>query len=160
MAATARVTGTYAGSLTVAALQGGLSGKGNAWIDGNGITAANSPRTNTQSPDMLGIVAENNTYISRDDTRNPSTVVNIDASIYCHIGELTAYQFWQIRNHGRVSLYGGVTQRTAGSLGVFSTRGLVSGFYYSIRHDKRFLLQAPPFFPSSTKYQLVSWWEN
>lgn len=155
-----RVTGTYSGSLTVAALQGGRSGKGNVWIDGNGIIAVNSPRTNTQSTDMLGIVAENNTYISRDNSRNPSTVVNIDASIYCHNGELTAYQFWQIGKHGRVSLYGGVTQRTAGSLGVFSSRGLVGGFYYSIRHDTRFLLQAPPFFPASTKYQLVSWWEN
>lgn len=155
-----RVKGTYSGKVTVVALKGSTTNKGNVWIDGNGIVANVSPRGNPLSNDMLGIVAEQSTYISRDDTRNSSSVVNIDASVYCHNGELTAYQFWQIGVHGRVSLFGGVTQKTAGSLGVFSSSGITHGFFYSIRHDARFLTTAPPQFPSSTKYELLSWWEK
>lgn len=155
-----RLKGTYSGKVTVVALKGSTTNKGNVWIDGNGIVANVSPRGNPLSNDMLGIVAEQSTYISRDDTRNSSSVVNIDASVYCHNGELTAYQFWQIGLHGRVSLFGGVTQKTAGSLGVFTSSGITHGFFYSIRHDTRFLTTAPPLFPSSTKYELVSWWEK
>jgi hypothetical protein len=155
-----RIQGTYAGKVTVVALKGSTTNKGNVWIDGNGITAAQSPRGNPLSPDMLGIVAEQSTYISRNDSRTSSSVLNIEASVYCHNGELTAYQFWQIGLHGRVNLFGGVTQKTAGSLGVFNSSGIQNGFFYSIRHDQRFLTTAPPHFPASTKYELASWWEK
>ena len=146
--------------MTVVALKGSTTNKGNVWIDGNGIVAADNPRTNPLSSDMLGIVAEQSTFISRDDSRTTTSTVNIQASVYCHNGELTAYQFWQIAKHGRVNLFGGVTQKTAGSLGVFSSSGIQNGFFYSIRHDSRFLTTSPPLFPASTKYELASWLER
>jgi hypothetical protein len=59
-----------------------------------------------------------------------------------------------------VNLFGGVTQASAGSMGVFSSGGLISGFLCSIRHDPRLLSAQPPAFPSSDKYKLVTWWEN
>ncbi len=155
-----RVQGTYSGQVTVVALKGSTTNKGNVWIDGNGIVAADNPRTNPLSSDMLGIVAEQSTFISRDDSRTTTSTVNIQASVYCHNGELTAYQFWQIAKHGRVNLFGGVTQKTAGSLGVFSSSGIQNGFFYSIRHDSRFLTTSPPLFPASTKYELASWLER
>jgi hypothetical protein len=108
----------------------------------------------------MGIVAERMAYVTRDVTRTPASVLNIDAAIYCHTGEFTAERYWDPGLHGRVSLFGGVTQNSAGSLGVFNSSGIVSGFYYSIRHDPRFLIMQPPSFPSSDKYKLVTWWEN
>jgi len=162
------IKGTYKGEATVAAFKGASgpsTNKGNVWIDGN-VVANTNPRTDPNSPDMLGIVAERMGYISKDNSRNASSVLNIDAAIYCHSGEFTAEDFWNLgktnspKGHGRVSLFGGVTQYSAGSLGVFDASGLQSGFFYSIRWDERFGSNAPPFYPATSNYVLVSWWEN
>ena len=155
-----RLKGTYKGRVTVSALKGVTTNKGNVWLDGNGIVAATNPRTNPSSSDMMGIVAERYTYITRDDTRNSSSVFNIQAAVYCHTGELTAENFWKIGLHGRVNLFGSVSQNTSGSMGIFNAAALQKGFFYTIRHDQRFLTQAPPHYPVSDKYELVSWWEN
>jgi hypothetical protein len=156
------IRGTYKGQITVCAFSG-TSGpstnKGNVWIEGD-FVGATSPRGNASSPDMAGIVAERMVYITRDPSRTPSSVLSIDAAIYAHNGEFTAERYWEPGIHGRVSVYGSITQSTAGSLGVFSGGGLISGSYYSIRHDDRFLAVTPPHFPSSDKYKLMAWWEN
>lgn len=155
-----RVRGSYRGQVTVAALRTPTTtNKGNVWFDGS-LTAATTPRGNTGSTDIMGIVAERMAYITRDGSRTPASVVNIDAAIYCHTGEFTAERYWDTGVHGRVSLFGGVTQNSAGSLGTFNSGGILTGFYYSIRHDPRFLFTQPPSFPSSDKYKLVTWWEN
>jgi hypothetical protein len=156
------ISGTYQGQVTVCAFTGtgATANKGNVWIEGNTV-ANNSPRGgNTSSNDMLGIVAERMGYITRNTSRTAASVLNIDAAIYCHTGEFTAEQYWATGIHGRVSLFGGVTQQSAGSLGTFGSGGILTGFFYSIRHDDRFLVAQPPHFPSSDKYKLVTWWEN
>jgi hypothetical protein len=155
------IKGQYAGQLTVAAFKGtgAFVNKGNVWIDGN-VQAASNPQVNPTSTDMLGIVAERMGYITKDPSRNTSSLLRIEAAIYCHTGEFTAQEFWSIGKSGRVSLFGSLCQNTAGSLGVFDASGLKNGFYYSIRHDQRFLSTGPPSFPFSTKYRLIAWWEN
>jgi hypothetical protein len=154
--------GTYRGKVTVCAFTGtgATAKKGNIWVDGD-LVAADNPRTNPASTDMLGVVAERMGYITKDLTRTTSSVLNIQAAIYCHNGEFTAEDFWSIPKSGRVSLYGSITQKTAGSLGVFSfSSGLLNGYFYSIRHDPRFLSVGPPAFPFSSKLKLIAWWEN
>lgn len=156
------VKGTYQGQATVAAFTGTgpTAQKGNIWIDGH-VVAADDPRANPNSTDMLGLVAERMGYISRDDTRSSSSVLNVQAAVYCHTGEFTAEDFWSLGLDGRVNFYGSLTQRTAGSLGVFTFGGgLTSGMYYSIRHDSRFLSVSPPHYPVAKKLRLVAWWEN
>jgi len=154
--------GTYKGDCTVAAFTGTGANKGNVWIDGD-IVAATNPVGNQASGDMLGIVAERMGYITQDLTRTSTSVLNIQASVYCQRGELAAQNFWSIPISGRVNLFGGVIQNTAGSLGL-SAAGppitVLSGFAYSIRNDPRFLTKQPPFFPASDSYELVSWWER
>lgn len=157
------IKGTYQGSLTVAAF-GGTSNpnKGNVWIDGN-VVAQTDPSTNPASTDKLGIVAGRMAYITEDDTRNASSELNIQAAVYCETGELTAQNFWSIPVSGRVNLYGGVTQISAGSLGVFNPGpplALLHGMSYSVHNDPRFANAAPPDFPTSDSYEMVSWWEN
>ena len=158
------IKGTYNGDITVAAFggAGAATNKGNVWIDGD-VVAKTSPVGNTSSTDMLGIVAERMAYITADPTRSPSSVLNINAVVYCQNGELTAENFWNIPVSGRVILFGGVTQTTAGSLGL-SNGGppltMLNGFSYSIRNDPRFDTTQPPYFPYSDSYEMVSWWEN
>jgi hypothetical protein len=156
------VKGTYHGQVTMCAFKGtwgtGLN-KGNIWIEGD-LVAADDPRVNISSADLAGMVAERMVYIRRDDARTSASVLTIEAAIYAHEGEFAAERYWEPGIHGRVSLFGGVTQATAGSMGVFSAAGLVSGFAYSIRYDPRFQSVQPPAFPSSDKYKLVGWWEN
>ena len=155
------IKGTYSGQYTVAAFTGtGATGlKGNVWIDGD-VLANDSPRGNPLSKDMLGIVAERMGYITKDPTRTLSSVLYIDAAIYAHNGEFTAEDFWILPKSGRVSVFGSLVQKSAGSLGVFTMAGLQNGMYYSIRHDPRFLNLGPPKYPFSTKYRLVAWWEG
>ena len=156
------VRGTYRGRVTICAFKGTSGGglnKGNIWIDGD-FTGGDSPRLNPSSGDMAGLVAERMVYITRDDSRTPTSVLNIDAAIYTQDGECAAERYWEPGIHGRVSFFGSLTQATAGSMGVFSSGGLISGFSHTIRHDPRFLSARPPAFPSSDNYRLVAWWEN
>jgi hypothetical protein len=159
-----RIKGTYNGDITVAAFgsTGAAANKGNVWIDGN-VVAKTNPIGNPASTDMLGIVAGRMAYITQDLSRTPSSVLNIQATVYCQNGELTAQNFWNIPISGRVNLFGGVTQSTAGSLGLFNPGPplqFLNGFSYSIRNDPRFATQQPPYFPYSDSFELVSWWEN
>ena len=119
-----------------------------------------TPVTNPASQDMLGIVANKSIYISKDLTRTASSVFNIQAAVYSQLGELTAESFWTLPKSGRVNLFGGVTQATAGSLGVFNSSGLINGMYYTVRHDTRYVFMTPAAYPISSKYELASWWEN
>jgi len=159
-----RIKGTYQGQITVAAFggSGAAVNKGNVWIDGD-VVGKTDPQTNPASTDMLGIVAGRMAYITEDDTRTASSVLNIDAAVYCQNGELTAENFWNIPLSGRVNLYGGVTQSTAGSLGLFNPGPpltFLNGYSYDIHNDPRFETQQPPHFPTSSSYEMVSWWEN
>ncbi len=158
------IKGTYQGDLTVAAFGGSnaATNKGNVWIDGD-VVAKTDPYVNSASTDMLGIVAGRMAYITQDLMRSTSTIISIDAAIYCQNGELTAENFWNLPPSGRVDLFGGVTQITAGSLGILNPGPpvtVLSGFSYSIKNDPRFDSKQPPFFPYSDSYQLLSWWEN
>lgn len=157
-----RIKGEYAGKVTVAAHNdGAATTKGNVWLDGTGITAQTDPQGNTSSPDMLGIVSNNNVYVSKDLTRTTSTVYKIQAAVYCQNGELTAEHYWDIPLSGRVEVVGGVNQYTAGSMGAYNPgHGLWYGFYYTVRYDTRLASVAPPGYPVAYKYELVSWWEN
>ena len=62
-----------------------------------------------------------------------------------------------------MNLYGGVTQSTAGSLGLFNPGPpltFLNGYSYDIHNDPRFENEQPPHFPTSSSYEMVSWWEN
>ena len=155
-----RAKGVYHGKVTVAAFKGSNMNKGNIWIDGDGIVAAIDPKGNPYSPDMLGLVAERVIYLTRDLTRTPASIVNIQAAMYSHVGVFTAEEYWKPGIFGKIILFGSLTQINRGPVGTFSSGGISTGFYKSYRHDSRFLTQAPPVFPVSDKYELVSWWEK
>ena len=157
-----RVKGEYSGKVTVAAHNdGSATTKGNIWLDGTGIVAKNNPLGNTSSPDMMGIISNNNVVITKDLSRTTSTVYKVQGAVYCQNGELTAEDFWEIPLSGRVEVVGGVNQHTAGTMGAYNPgHGLWYGFYYTVRYDTRLSSMSPPGYPVAYKYELVSWWEN
>jgi hypothetical protein len=161
-----RVQGTYKGQVTLTALSGSSPLKGNIWIDGD-IRAATNPRGNPGSNDMLGLVAERMAYVTTTDPvtgnpypRNSSSVLTIQAAIYTQNGVFAAENYDTVPVSGRIDLFGGVTMNASTSTGRISGGALINGFLKSIRHDPRFLTAAPPGYPVSDKFLLVSWWEN
>lgn len=163
-----RIKGTYAGQITLLALKGTASSgrKGNVWFDGN-LVANNNPRTNSSSTDMLGIVAERMAYVATSDlvtgnpiVRNASSVVDIQAAVYCHEGVFAAEDYDSVPVSGRINLFGSLTMCASTATGKISGGVLVNGFLKSIRYDYRFLSSAPPSYPVSNKYELIAWWEN
>jgi hypothetical protein len=161
-----RVSGSYHGQATLVALSGSASTKGNIWVDGD-LVAATDPSLDQSSPDMLGLVAERMAYVtSRDPAtgnlipRDESSVVRIQAAIYCQRGILAAQSYDSLGPSGRVMFLGTLTMNAAALLGIADATTLHNGFRLSLRYDARFLTTAPPGFPVSAKYELVSWWEN
>ncbi len=161
-----RVLGTYRGQATLVAISGAASAKGNIWIDGN-LLAATDPSANPSSPDMLGLVAERMAYVTTIDPvsgalipRGETSVVTIQAAVYSQRGVLAAQSYDSIPPSGRVSFLGTLTMNAAALLGVADEGTLQHGFRLSLRYDPRFLTTAPPGFPQSGKYELMSWWEN
>lgn len=165
-----RVKGTYQGQLTVVALKGTTAGntKGNIWIDGN-IVAATNPNGNMSSPDMLGLVAQRMAYVT---TRDPATglwiprtsasVLNIQAAVYTHEGTFAAQEYNNtgLGLCGRINQFGALAMAASTSTGLMSGGVISNGFLKTIRHDPRYDEQAPPGFPASDSYVLVSWWEK
>jgi len=151
------VSGTVDGRITIAA--GGTTGsntRGNIWID-NDITYAHDPRQ-VPSTDILGLVAENNILISKNDN-NDKNDLYLDASCFSRSGGFTAEGYGSRGVEGRIHLLGGIQQYRRGAVGTFGSDGLSNGFLKDYQYDSRLLNDSPPFFPTTGNYEIVSWFE-
>ena len=153
------VSGVLSGRVTIGA--GGVTGKGkqgNIYIDG-GITYAHDPRTGA-STDILGLVAENNILIA-DNTANSGQSIDIQASVFSRTGGFTAENYSTRGIEGTIRLLGGIQNNTRAPVGTFtgSPPHLVSGYLKNYLYDDRLMSDAPPFFPTTGQYEIVSWFE-
>ena len=162
-----RLQGTVAGQYSIGASQittgsgpHAIKTGGNIYLDDN-IVYKTDPRSNPGSTDLLGIVAQNNVFVS-DNLAN-STNINIDASIYAETGGFGAQDYNTRPLSGTINLYGGVQQNGRIPVGDYVTNGsnlyLVSGFLKNYRYDKRLLTIAPPGYPFTGMFEIVSWYE-
>jgi hypothetical protein len=151
------VQGTLDGRVTVCAQAGGVAGAGNIYIDDD-IKYTNDPRVGP-STNILGLISENSTIIT-DNAANNSNVT-IQAAIFCHKGGLTAQNYNSRPVAGKINLLGGVVQYQRGAVGTYSnssgTPTISSGFLKNYRYDDRFYVDAPPFYPWTGVYQIVTW---
>ncbi len=157
-----RVQGTYQGQATVVARTGTSAGalKGNVWFQDN-LVANTNPATNSNSTDMMGIVAERMAYIATTGvTRNASSVTTVQAAIYTHNGTFAVENYNACGVHGKFYLYGGLALSGSTNFNTVSGSTITNGMSKNFRHDSRFLTQSPPYFPFSDKYEMVSWWER
>ena len=165
--ATLRLQGTVKGQYSIGASQittgsgpHATTTGGNVYLDDN-IVYNTDPRSNPNSTDLLGIVAQNNVWVS-DNLAN-TTNINIDASIYAETGGFGAENYASRPISGAINLYGGVQQNNRTPVGDYHTNGtnlyLISGFLKNYRYDNRLLIASPPGYPGTGMFEIVSWYE-
>jgi hypothetical protein len=157
-----RIWGTYNGKATVFARTGTSTGalKGNVWIQGN-LVAADNPQTNINSDDLMGLVAERMAYVTTTGiSRTSSSQTTIQAAIYTQNGVFAVENYTSCGVAGRLNLFGGVTMNASTSTNTSSGGVITNGMLKSFRHDPRFLTQAPPFYPTADRREVIAWWEN
>jgi len=146
--------GTLNGKATIAALAGGGgSTVGNVYIDNN-VVYNSDPKINPASTDMLGIVSESSTTVTYNNTRGDITIMG---SIMCQNTGLVVDQFSSYSTIHTMHIYGGVIAQDVQATAVYSGTTPTKGYSYSQNYDPRFLNFAPPHFPLTNTYEVLSW---
>jgi len=151
--------GTVNGRVTLGA--GGTTGsntRGNIFLD-NDLVYEQNPLLGP-SDDVCGLVAENNILITSN-TDNNANDFNLHASCFSRSGGFTAEKYSSRGVEGRIKLLGGIQQNKRGAVGTFSGTPpvLQNGFLKNYLYDDRLMFDAPPFFPTTGNYEIVSWFE-
>ena len=149
-----RVKGVVKGKLTVGTSK-------DVWIDDD-VTYSADPRVGP-STDLLGLVAENKLWIT-DNTANrgPGNDFVLMASVFSRTDGLWAEHYNTRGVEGKMTTVGGTIQKIGGYTGVFSgspptvIHGFQPGGAY---YDLRLMNDAPPFFPTTGSFEVVSWFE-
>lgn len=152
------IKGILNGKVTIAATGSSGAAKGNVWVDSSIVYSRNP--LNGWSPDMLGIVADNDVIVTDNSNNNdPAKGVTIHASILSRSGGLKAENYNSRPVAGTLTLLGGVQQYQRGPVGTFSGSHIVSGFQKNYRYDGRLANDFPPFYPATQVYEVLSWFE-
>ncbi len=124
----------------------------------NHLRYATDPVTTPQSTDLLGLLAEQNVIVSQSAPND----LTIQGSIMALQTSFSVENWWQGSPRGLLNLYGGVIQNTRGAVGSISgtTGQLLTGYAKNYQYDQRFSSLAPPFFPTTGRYEAVLWQEN
>ncbi len=150
-----RVSGVVKGQYTVGV--SGSSGKGDVYLDGD-VTYNTNPKTDPHSTDLLGIVANNNVWIT-DNSANQHDI-NIDAAIFCQTGGFGAQNYSSGSPRGTINLLGGITQHERRAVGTFSYGGnIATGYNKRYYYDNRLMYSSPPSYPNTGIFEIVSWYE-
>jgi len=144
-----RLKGTVKGAYTV------VSEK-RVYLDDN-IIYDSDPRTNPSSTDILGIIAKNEIFAT-DNTPN-RTDIEIHASMYSIDKGFGAENYSSRPPSGTIKLLGGMIQYQRQAVGKFNWSGTLNGFHKSYKYDSRLMKMAPPSFPGTGKFEIVSWFE-
>ena len=150
-----RMKGTVNGKVTVSATGSSGLGQGNVYLDDDIVYA--TPSSDPTCDDMLGIVVDNNVIIT-DNAANNSDI-NIDASLFCRTGGLTAENYSSRPVSGSLNLRGGVQEYQRGPVGMASGGVITHGFQKNFRYDQRLMTDLPPFYPTTGNYEILSWYE-
>ncbi len=144
------ISGTVNGNVTV--------GSSQDVIIPNNIVYASNPRTNPNSDDMLGIIAESDVMVSSGAPTN----VEIDACIMALGTSFMLQNYSSVSAKGTLTVYGGIIQDERGPVGTFNgtTGQKVSGYSKDYSYDPRLLSTPPPFMPTTGDYITLSWQEN
>lgn len=148
--------GVVDGKYTIVADQSSGTSTGNVYIDDD-IVYESNPLTNPNTDDMLGIVCSNNVLIS-DNAQNRSSV-NIDASLFSYKGGLGLVNE-NMPYSGTLKVLGGVIEYQARITGKIGGGGsIVNGYHEKVVFDERLMLDSSPYFPTTGKYEIISWLE-
>jgi hypothetical protein len=129
------------------------------WIEGD-ITYLVSPLADINSDDMLGLIAEDDVFITNNVANNSDVTIN--ACIMAVSGGFGVDNVNSWPAAGILSSLGSIAQgsrgeinkRTGGPFGTV-TKGYTKSYYY----DPRLTEVSPPSFPYIRELHLLSWWE-
>lgn len=151
------IKGKVSGKLSIGATGSSGASKGNVYVDSS-ITYAHDPLL-PNCQDMLGIVADNNVIVTNNNN-NKAPGVTIHASMLCKSGGLTAEDYKTRGLCGNLNIVGGIQQKNREPVGQSSGGILTTGFHKNYRFDQRLSTDFPPAYPSMSKFQVLSWYEQ
>lgn len=146
--------GTVNGQATVGSYAANSSLGGQVDIEGN-IVYNSDPQTNPNSTDMLGIVGSYNVMVNPPSASQMQNNYDIDAAIFSQYGEFGANYSMASKPMGAIDVYGSISNYQLGATENANYDGWTSEYDY----DPRFKNLKPPSFPSTYRYQIISWYE-
>jgi hypothetical protein len=161
-------SGTLNGKVTVAVGEASGVGHGNLYLVDN-LTYRNAPMVydaalnkyvkNESCQDMLGLLATNNVVVAETDKNVFQKDVRIDASIFCAQGGFTI-EDKTIPPSGTIYVRGGMVAAKEELVATIDNSGNIkNGYKKHVIFDERFMLNIPPVFPGTGKFEIVSWFE-
>ena len=161
------MSGTVKGKLTVGTGESSGTGDGNVYLVDD-IKYPDNPMVwdagegkyvpNYNCQNMLGVVATNNVIIANNDANVLNKDIRIDASLFCAQGGFKM-EDPTIPPSGTLYLRGGVVAAKEEILATTKKDALTHGYVKHVVFDERFLLNVPPKFPNTGKYEIISWYE-
>jgi len=152
------VEGTLNGRATVVASKLGKSGCGNIYQTDD-LQYNVDPKVNSNSSDMLGLVAEDNIRLQYNSNTRGHDIITM-ASMFALNGDIgpetaliddPSLNRWIITG-GLIAHGIRVTARYSGSTPY-------KGYQFVHHFDNRFMKSVPPYFPHTKNFEVVSWYE-
>jgi len=144
------VQGELSKPLTVASLRSSGSTGGTVHITDN-CTYKTDPRTDPNCQGMLGIVGYSTIMIDTVSAHNNFTV---QGSMFSQTDGVQV-QNYNTRPRGNLYVLGG----WCGTQIYGTSNGTTAGLPVNVTYDERFRVSAPPYFPGTNTYQILSWYE-
>jgi len=161
------VSGKLNGKLTIGSGESSGLGSGNIYLV-NDLTYTKDPMKwnsseqkyipNDKCEDMLGLLATNNVVIANTKENVQDKDIRVDASIFCAQGGFKMEDA-TIPPSGTLYLRGGVVAAKDEILATTKKDALTHGYKKHVIFDERFMLNIPPTFPNTGKFEVVSWLE-
>jgi hypothetical protein len=148
------VEGVVNGRVTLAATRSSSGGSNGNITIMNDLTYANNPVANPNSTDLAGLVSYGDITV-RD---NSATSFKVQGSLYSYTGGF-AVENYNSRPSGVLSLLGGFIVDALYATSNGGSGASRRGYNLSVKYDDRLAATAPPAFPATGNYEIVSWLE-
>lgn len=129
----------------------------------NNITYASDPRTNAASDDALGLVSYDDIWVATNAPNNLEVFAAMMATgaMTNESGSFGVVGYNQGTVRGNLTVYGSIVQEVRGAVASGNSGGMTSGYVKNYSYDRRFSVQAPPYFPRlKTKLTMGQWREG
>ncbi len=150
-----RLSGVCHGRVTVCSFSS-TTAFGEIYIDDD-IKYTDDPRYVPGAKNMLGLVASNEIWATENAANNSNIV--IQAAMFSLNYGFGAQNYASRPVSGKIFLLGGITQKQRLAVGTFSGSTIRTGYGKSYQYDTRLFTDAPPFFPTTGRYEIISWLE-
>ncbi|MBP6672396.1 MAG: hypothetical protein KA247_04575 [Bacteroidetes bacterium] len=147
-----RIKGTVSGQVSISTITNGSGKGGKVFIDDD-IKYKTNPVTNPSSTDLLGIIATKEILVANTAANNVGGI-DIHAALYSQTKGIGAENITTGGLKGSIRLLGGTTQ---GQRQIVYSGG--DGYTKSYYYDTRLMGMAPPGFPLTGGFEIVSWLE-